>query len=86
MKIIFHKNFEKKYKKLPENIKAVAKDKISLFVSDPYNLQLNNHSLHGKYLSYRSFNITGDIRIIYKFLNKDTALLAEIGTHSKLYS
>lgn len=86
MKIIFHKNFEKKYKKLSKEIKLKVKEKNVLFAEDPYSPVLNNHALHGKYSSYRSFNVTGDIRIIYKLIDNNTALLSEISTHSKLYS
>lgn len=86
MKIIFHKSFEKKYKKLPKKIKFKVKEKNILFVIDPYNTTLNNHALHGKYTGYRSISITEDIRIIYKLLDKDTVLFVEISTHSKLYS
>ena len=86
MKIIFHKNFERKYKKLPKNLKLKTKERNSLFMIDQYNPVLNNHALHGKYLGYRSFNITGDMRLIYKLLNKDTVLFSDIGTHSDLYS
>ena len=86
MKIVFHRNFEKQYKKLSGNIKLKVKEKNLLFTVDPYNPILNNHSLYGKYLGYRSFNVTGDLRIIYRLLDKNIALFVEIGTHSELYS
>lgn len=86
MKIVFHKSFEKRYKKLSEKIKQKVKERNILFEKDPYNPILNNHALNGKYMGYRSISVTGDIRIIYKFLDKDTALFSEIGTHSELYS
>lgn len=86
MKIVFHKNFEKRYKKLSKGIKQKVKEKNILFEKDPYNQGLNNHALNGKYAGYRSINITGDVRIIYKFLGKDVVLFSEIGTHSELYS
>ena len=86
MRIIFHKNFEKRYKKLPNKIKLKIKERNFLFIADPYNPLLNNHSLQGKYLGYRSLNVNGDIRIIYKLLDDNTALFSEIGTHSELYS
>lgn len=86
MKIIFHKIFEKQYKKFPDKIKKRIKDRNILFEKDPYDPILNNHALNGKYMGYRSISITGNIRIIYKFLDKDTVLFSEIGTHSELYS
>lgn len=85
MKIFFQKSFEKRYKSLPDKIKTKLKEKNILFERDPFNPLLNNHALHGKYMGYRSIDITGDIRAIYKFLNKDAVLFVEIGTHSKLY-
>ena len=47
---------------------------------------LNNHALNGKHMGNRSISITGDTRIIYKFLDKDIVLFSEIGAHSELYS
>ncbi len=84
--MVFHKNFEKRYKKLPNKIKIKIKENNMLFLDDPFSPILNNHSLSGTYNGYRSINVTGNIRIIYKFLEKGIALFLEIGTHSKLYS
>jgi len=86
MKIIFHKTFEKQYKKFSGKIRQRIKEKNILFEKDPYNPILNNHALNGKYTGYRSISVTGNIRIIYKFLDKDTVLFSELGTHSELYS
>ena len=85
MKILFQKSFEKRYKSLPDKIKTKIKEKNILFEKDPFDASLNNHALHGKYMGYRSIDIIGDIRAIYKFLNKDMILFVDIGTHSKLY-
>jgi len=85
MNIQFHKVFEKKYKKLPFKLKLKVKERNKLFSEQPFDPILNNHSLHGKYLGYRSINVTGDIRVIYKLLDKNTALFVDIDTHNKLY-
>jgi len=85
MKIIFHKNFEKQYKKLPKNIKLKVKERNILFMKEPYNPLLNNHTLSGGYIGYRSINITGNIRIVYRFLDENIILFTEVGTHSELY-
>jgi len=86
MKIIFQKSFEKEYKKLSNKIKLKVQEKNTLFVADQRNPILNNHALHGRHKGYRSISITGNIRVIYKLLDKNTVLFAEIGTHSELYS
>lgn len=86
MKIILHKNFEKKYIKLKPNEKKKFKGRINLFLKDPFNRVLNNHLLHGKYKKCRSINITADLRVIYEFVKEDTALFIAIDSHSNLYS
>jgi len=85
MKYELHKNFIKLYQKLPAKIQKVTKEKISLFVENIYNSELNNHALVGKYLGYRSINITGDYRAIYKIISKNKIIFVTIGTHSQLY-
>ena len=85
MKILFHRNFEKQYKKLRENNKAKFKDRLEIFIKDQFDLLLNNHPLLGKYEGYRSINVGGDLRAIYKEIKKDTFLFVAIDMHSRLY-
>lgn len=86
MKIILHKNFEKEYKKLNKKEQDKFKERISIFIKNPFDITLNNHLLKGKYKGYRSINITGDLRAIYKLLKKDNYIFVSINTHSELYS
>jgi addiction module RelE/StbE family toxin len=85
MKIKFHKNFEKKYKRLPVKLKLKVKERNKIFSENPFDPVLNNHALQGKYHGYRSINITGDIRIVYNLLDKNIALFVDIDSHSNLY-
>lgn len=84
MKIKIHKDFEKQYKRLRESEKKKFKERRDLFLQDQFNPILNNHSLQGKYLGYRSINITGDLRVIFK-INSDIATFIAIDSHSNLY-
>jgi len=86
MNIVFHKDFEKQVKKSPAGIRVKIKEKITLFRDDQFNIVLNNHALQGKFTGYRSINVTGDIRMIYKMLDLETAFFVKLGSHSKLYS
>ncbi|MEK7175491.1 MAG: type II toxin-antitoxin system mRNA interferase toxin, RelE/StbE family [Patescibacteria group bacterium] len=89
MQIIFHKDFNKKYFKLKESEKKKFKERLNIFIKDPYNPILNNHALSGKYLPRRSINVTGDLRALFKIVDPkdgDTILFTEIDTHSNLYS
>ena len=86
MKIRFHKNFEKQYKKLRNKEKEKVQKKLELFLEKPYHPQLNNHPLKGKYTDYRSINITGNLRAVYKHINEDECVFVIIDSHSNLYS
>jgi len=85
MKIFIHKNFIKRYKKLRPNDKKRFKERRDIFLTDPFNPILNNHALGGEYKKCRSINVTGDIRVIYLPVDKNTVLFVEIGSHSQLY-
>lgn len=85
MRVVFHKNFEKKYKKLKFGEKERFKRALALFMEDPFYPALNNHVLSGRYAGYRSINIGGDVRVIYKMLDDDLYLFVTIDTHSNLY-
>ncbi|MCR4328555.1 MAG: type II toxin-antitoxin system mRNA interferase toxin, RelE/StbE family [Patescibacteria group bacterium] len=77
--------FKKKAEKLPKKIQQALVDHLRLFSSDPFNVLLNNHLIHGSMRSYRSINVTGDWRLIYEQYDEHTMRLIDIDTHSKLY-
>ena len=86
MKILFHQHFEKQYKKLRENEKERFKKRVELFTKDQFDPIFGNHSLRGTYDGYRSINVAGDLRAIYKEIRTHTFLFIAIDTHSKLYN
>jgi mRNA interferase YafQ len=85
MIIRFHRNFDKSYKKLKISENKKIKEKLLLFIQNPYHPLLNNHPLKGKYLDYRSINISGDLRAIYKLVSDNEVIFVEIDSHSNLY-
>ena len=86
MKIRFHKNFEKQYQKLNRKQKKKVEERLVLFLENPFYSVLDNHPLKGKHTGYRSINITGDLRAIYKFVSEQECIFVAIDTHSNLYS
>lgn len=82
----FHKNFDKQYQKLSPKQKAKVKERLTLFLENPFDVQLNNHPLKGKYIGYRSINITGDLRAIFKAVGEEECILVAVDIHSNLYS
>jgi addiction module RelE/StbE family toxin len=79
------KSFDKQYAKLSPKIKGRFKDRIALFRKNPFDADLRNHALKGKYLGYRSIDITGDVRALYTVKGNTIIILGFIGTHSQLY-
>ena len=83
--IIYHKNFKKTFKKMKIGEQKAFEGRLNLFTISPTAPVLNNHSLHGRYIGYRSINITGDLRAIFEILNENLALFIVVDTHSNLY-
>lgn len=88
-RINFSGKFDKQLKKSPLEIKLAFRRRLQLFINNPFNLQLNNHSLTGRLKGYRSINITGDWRAIYSGYrddnNRKVIIFEMLGTHSQLY-
>jgi addiction module RelE/StbE family toxin len=79
------KGFDKQYSKLSEDDKKRYKKRLVVFQTSPYDRQLNNHGLKGKYLGYRSIDVRGDLRALYKVEGNIVIIFAFIGSHSQLY-
>jgi len=85
MRIDYSKKFIKALKKSPLSIRKKFIKRIEIFELDEYSKILNNHPLKGKWRGYRSINITGDWRAIYKKIDNNLARFHLVGTHSQLY-
>jgi addiction module RelE/StbE family toxin len=84
----FSKSFQKRYRKAPHSIQVAFQKKLQIFHSDLYDPKLRNHKLKGEYSFYRSIDVTGDWRALYRELQEEHSLVAffdELGTHSQLY-
>lgn len=84
MIIYLHKNFIRGYKKITKTQKNKFKERKNLFFQDEFNPILNNHALAGKYKGYRSINVTGDLRAVFK-RTENEAIFVAIDSHSNLY-
>jgi len=80
----FIKNYHKRIKRFPKLLKKVDQ-RVEIFKNDPDNITLKNHFLSGRLKGYGAFSITGDIRIIYKYLSPDKVSFVDIGRHSQVY-
>lgn len=86
VRIDYSNRFIKSLKKSPQKIKIAFRSRLELYLTDRHHPILNNHSLTGKYQEYRSINITGDWRALFRELNGGEIIyFGFIGTHSQLY-
>ncbi|OGE98608.1 hypothetical protein A2814_01445 [Candidatus Nomurabacteria bacterium RIFCSPHIGHO2_01_FULL_38_19] len=81
----FSKNFKKSFKNKDKFVQKKTLERIRLFRQDPFNIVLNNHKLHGEYEGCSSINITGNFRAVFKYINENTVIFSDIGTHPELY-
>lgn len=84
----YSKRFEKDLRKAPLKIVRAFKKPQKLFLKDFHHPVLHNHKLSGKYGEYRSINVTGDWRAVFKekkLKNQHIIEFEMIKTHSQLY-
>jgi len=79
------KSFDKQYAKLNDKVQIAFKNRLTIFKSSPFDTRLRNHALKGKYLGYRSIDITGDVRALYAVKGDIIIIFGFIGSHSQLY-
>jgi len=85
MIVTFHRDFKKAYKKLSARSRRKVDERILVFYENQFHPLLSNHSLKGKYEGYRSINIDGDLRALYKNIRQNLALFIKLGSHADLY-
>lgn len=73
--------FEKQYRRLPQRIKAQAKEKELIFRNNLFEPVLKTHKLSGKDENCWAFWINYSYRIKFLFLAKNKILFLEIGKH-----
>jgi addiction module RelE/StbE family toxin len=82
--IEFSPVFKKLLAQAPAEIRVAFHEVYGLFSENPTHPSLRNHPLSGKYAGFRSIDVTGDWRAIYRE-KEDRIKFIAIGTHEKLY-
>ena len=88
IKIDYHLRFEKHYqKRIKSNKKLdyIFRKRVEQFVTDPECRELRNHQLIGKKRGIYSFWITGDMRCLYQWIDKERVLFLDVGSHNQVY-
>ncbi|KKQ41421.1 MAG: plasmid stabilization system protein [Microgenomates group bacterium GW2011_GWC1_37_8] len=88
VRIKYNKEFKKhlKIRILPNrNLFTKYKERLKLFEKDRTNPILSDHKLRGKLEGFRTFNITGNIRVVYFGRGENYYVFLDIGTHPQIY-
>ncbi len=84
MTINFNKEFKKRYRALSPKAKAQFLERLELFKANPGNPLLRQHPLRGQLAGYHSFNVSGDLRAVFRRNGQEVTFVL-IGTHAQLY-
>jgi addiction module RelE/StbE family toxin len=74
-------HFIKAYKSLAEEIKVSSKRREEIFKANPFDSRLKTHKLKGRFKGYWSYSIDYQYRILFRFIDNETVLYHDIGTH-----
>ncbi len=85
MRITTTEKFDKQFRKQSQKIQKEFAKRIELFLVDINNPMLNTHKLSGKLKDLWSFNMSGDIRVVFDKSFGEIIVLEAIGSHSELY-
>jgi addiction module RelE/StbE family toxin len=85
MNITHSKTFKKHFQKLSAKIQKQFYKRVELILKNHKFPSLKDHSLKGNLVGKRAFSISGDYRIIYRFIDKETVKFINIGSHDQVY-
>jgi len=80
----FKRTYKKKLKQYPE-IKEQLTAALKLFSKDQFHQSLKTHKLGGPLKGNYAFSLAYDLRVVFKFLDKEGIFLETIGTHKEVY-
>ena len=73
--------FKRSFKRLPWHIKKDFGSKIEVFRKHPFHPSLHTHKLSGRLAEYYGFYLRDGFRVLLDFVERDTILLVNIGSH-----
>lgn len=85
LRALTHQDFKKDYRKQRSAIHDAFSTRLLLFLKNPANQLLRDHSLTGNLRGKRAFSISGDVRVVYRYIDKNTVILLRIGGHNQVY-
>ena len=88
LNVAWDRGFKKIYQKKVRNnedLKARFWSSLEEFSANPFDPRLKTHKLTGKLEGLWAFSVAYDCRIIFRFVDKKSVLLVDIGGHDEVY-
>ncbi len=85
---VWDQGFKRSYRKRIHkhlHLKRQFREKMALFLEEPFDSHLRTHKLSGKLKGTWAFSINDDYRVLFEFIDKDKGLLIDFGTHDEVY-
>lgn len=85
---VWDEGFKRSYRKRIHkhgHLERQFREKMALFLEDPFDSQLRTHKLSGKLKGTWAFSINDDYRVLFEFIEKDKVLLIDFGTLDDVY-
>lgn len=85
IRVIYHNNFSKSAKKLPESQRKKLARLIEILRKNPFDPLLHAKRLTKELVGFLSFRITRDWRVIFQFLAPDVIQLLRVKHRKDVY-
>ena len=86
--VAFSSSFKRGFKKRIEGRPPLEKKfwkRLEMFRVNPLDARLRTHKLSGDLQEYWSFSVEYDVRVVFQFAAKNSAVFQDIGTHDEVY-
>ena len=60
-------------------------ERLGEFLEEPYSAHLRTHKLGGKLAGKWAFSVDDDYLVLFEFIDSDSVLLIDVGTHDEVY-
>ena len=88
MQIVRSSAFVRAYNRLVKgnpSLELLFREKLAIFLQDPFDRSLKTHKLGGKLRDSFSFSLNHDLRVVFYFPQSGITLLENIGPHDTVY-
>jgi mRNA-degrading endonuclease YafQ of YafQ-DinJ toxin-antitoxin module len=80
--------FQRSYKKLIKgkpDLQKKFRERLALFIANPYDPLLETHKLKGKMKKFWAFSLNHSLRVAFVFEDSNSVRLENVGPHDDVY-